>query len=416
MGLSPERRLVVKHTFYEVVDKPGNRIRAFTDTVVESLRSREEEEENNDEVEDENAQMKQAAPEVPLSSFPSQPSRGSQMYCDLQVGKSHGIRRRIASDPQQAPIVVHLDSAVAPQKQAPANVMRGLPLSLDTRLERTELVSAVGPPGAHPALPSHMCKAPARSGGKLELSACLPSDSWAGGKSNLRQSSGLQSGQMLGHSSLSAGAPDAARQVVPVQQNSQMLLHLSSGPDCDLLPRGGQTLACDSDQRSDLPVPQLSSTLSESSLATAANGLPMTTVMLRNLPNRYTRADLLAMLDEEGFAARYTFVYLPIDFKTHSGLGYAFVDLTEPDVAERLRRHFEGFSRWCIQSDKVCTVSWSHQEQQGLAAHIKRYRNSPVMHGSVPDDWKPMLFQDGQPVPFPPPQRKLRAPQLRPAP
>ena len=40
-----------------------------------------------------------------------------------------------------------------------------------------------------------------------------------------------------------------------------------------------------------------------------------TTVMLRNLPNDYTREMLLALLDTQGFANSYDFVYMPIDFK-----------------------------------------------------------------------------------------------------
>merc|ERR1740123_2226645 len=40
-----------------------------------------------------------------------------------------------------------------------------------------------------------------------------------------------------------------------------------------------------------------------------------TTVMLRNLPNDYTRDMLLALLDKEGFQGKYNFVYLPMDFK-----------------------------------------------------------------------------------------------------
>jgi hypothetical protein len=139
-----------------------------------------------------------------------------------------------------------------------------------------------------------------------------------------------------------------------------------------------------------------------------------TTVMLRNLPNKYTRAMLLDMLDAEGFSGSFTFVYLPIDFKTHAGLGYAFVDLISPSEAQKLREHFEGFSRWVLASDKVCTVSWSHPEQQGHAAHVERYRNSPVMHESVPEDWKPVLFVDGRLVSFPMPTRKIRPPRLFP--
>lgn len=139
-----------------------------------------------------------------------------------------------------------------------------------------------------------------------------------------------------------------------------------------------------------------------------------TTVMLRNLPNKYTRSMLLDMLDAEGFTGKFSFVYLPIDFKTHAGLGYAFVDLTSPPEAQKLRQHFEGFSRWVLSSDKVCTVSWSHPEQQGHAAHVERYRNSPVMHDSVPEDWKPVLFVDGRRVPFPVSTRKIRPPRLFP--
>jgi len=37
-------------------------------------------------------------------------------------------------------------------------------------------------------------------------------------------------------------------------------------------------------------------------------------VMLRSLPNNYTRAMMQALLDKEGFAAKYDFLYLPIDF------------------------------------------------------------------------------------------------------
>merc|ERR1719163_748335 len=37
---------------------------------------------------------------------------------------------------------------------------------------------------------------------------------------------------------------------------------------------------------------------------------PYLTVMLRNLPNNYTRAMLLKLIDSEGFGGKYDFVYL----------------------------------------------------------------------------------------------------------
>eukprot|EP00928_Gymnodinium_smaydae_P062307 TRINITY_DN461_c2_g1_i1.p1 TRINITY_DN461_c2_g1~~TRINITY_DN461_c2_g1_i1.p1 ORF type:complete len:362 (+),score=81.31 TRINITY_DN461_c2_g1_i1:73-1158(+) len=137
-----------------------------------------------------------------------------------------------------------------------------------------------------------------------------------------------------------------------------------------------------------------------------------TTVMLRNLPNNYTSDMLLEMIDSEGFAGKYDFVYLPIDFTTCACLGYAFVNLLDASEAARFWATFDGFSQWAIPSKKRCYVSWS-DPHQGLQSNIDRYKNSPVMHESVPEEYKPRLFVDGVPVPFSPSTRKVRVPRLR---
>lgn len=51
-----------------------------------------------------------------------------------------------------------------------------------------------------------------------------------------------------------------------------------------------------------------------------------------------------------------------------------------------------------------------------LDAHVERYRNSSVMHHSVPEEFKPALFENGQQIPFPKPSKAPKAPQLRRAP
>jgi len=137
-----------------------------------------------------------------------------------------------------------------------------------------------------------------------------------------------------------------------------------------------------------------------------------TTVMLRNLPNNYTRATLMELMEKEGFGSAYNFLYLPIDFKTQAALGYAFVNLVHPCVAEQFWRVFDGFSRWSVPSRKLCLVSWC-EPHQGLETQIERYRNSPVMHDSVPDVYKPVLLQGGVRVCFPPPTKAMRAPRGR---
>lgn len=135
-----------------------------------------------------------------------------------------------------------------------------------------------------------------------------------------------------------------------------------------------------------------------------------TTVMLRNLPNNYTRGILLELLDAEGFQGRYDFVYLPIDFRTHAALGYAFINLVAPADAERLHRQINGFSHWALPSSKVCCVGWSHPHQ-GLESHIARYRNSPLMHEAVPDEYRPVLMSGGVRVDFPPPTKRVKPPR-----
>lgn len=138
-----------------------------------------------------------------------------------------------------------------------------------------------------------------------------------------------------------------------------------------------------------------------------------TTVMLKYVPRAYTRSMLLELLDSEGFAAQYDFVYLPIDFASESALGYAFINLIDPESAESFWDHFHGFTGWSVPSNLVATVNWS-REHQGFDQHVQRYRDSPLMHESMPDECKPVIFEDGVLSAFPPPTKPLRRPRIRP--
>jgi hypothetical protein len=137
-----------------------------------------------------------------------------------------------------------------------------------------------------------------------------------------------------------------------------------------------------------------------------------TTLMLRNLPRSYTRSSLQRLLDIEGFAGRYCFVYAPGDFQTLAASGFAFVCFCEHDAAAQAKRHFQGFSRWGVPCQKKCNVAWSGAVQ-GLEQHTERYRNSSVMHPLVPDELKPAVFVAGIRVPFPEPTREIPPPTLR---
>lgn len=137
-----------------------------------------------------------------------------------------------------------------------------------------------------------------------------------------------------------------------------------------------------------------------------------TTLMLQNLPSNYTRDALCKLLDSAGAHGHYNFVYLPKDFKTMAGFGYAFVNFVHNRHAVDIMEKLQGFCDWQIPSIKVLTVVWSNPHQ-GLHAHVERYRDSPVMHEEVSDEFKPMLLENGVRVDFPPPTKRLKPPRVR---
>lgn len=134
-----------------------------------------------------------------------------------------------------------------------------------------------------------------------------------------------------------------------------------------------------------------------------------TTVFMQNLPEKYTRAMVQDLLAASGYEGSYNFAYVPINFDNDMNLGCAFVNFLTPDAAESFLQQFSEFSNWCVDTDKACEVSWC--ELQGLWALVDRYRNSPVMHKSVPEEFQPALFHGSRRAPFPPPTRRLRAPR-----
>jgi len=137
-----------------------------------------------------------------------------------------------------------------------------------------------------------------------------------------------------------------------------------------------------------------------------------TTVMWKNLPNNYTRDDLLGLINKHGFESTYDFFYSPIDFTSNALVGYAFLNFVSTEEANRFYDKFQNFTQWNLKSEKVSQVTWSHP-LQGLDGHVERYRNSPVMHADVTDEKKPVLLQDGIRIAFPLPTKKLRAPHLK---
>lgn len=74
--------------------------------------------------------------------------------------------------------------------------------------------------------------------------------------------------------------------------------------------------------------------------------------MIKNIPNKYTQKMLLATIDEH-FRGTYDFFYLPIDFKNKCNVGYAFINLLQPQYVVPLVERFNNRKWDKFNSEKV---------------------------------------------------------------
>jgi len=139
---------------------------------------------------------------------------------------------------------------------------------------------------------------------------------------------------------------------------------------------------------------------------------PQTSLLIRNLPDGFTRSMLMDVLGAHGLAVCVDFLYVPGDLKNKTHYGYAFLNFTTPDAADDCLVKLNGFRDWGVPSECICETS-RRTNRQGLDAHVEWYRNSRIMHASVDDEYKPAVFRNGSRVPFPPPTKSFRAPRLR---
>jgi len=102
----------------------------------------------------------------------------------------------------------------------------------------------------------------------------------------------------------------------------------------------------------------------------------ISTVMMRNLPNKVTQEQLLAEVNGAGFLYTYDFLYLPIDPDTHANRGYAFLNFVSPGMAWIFKTHFEGEQFRSFHSNKL--VSVVPATLQGFEANFAHYSSAHV--------------------------------------
>lgn len=101
-----------------------------------------------------------------------------------------------------------------------------------------------------------------------------------------------------------------------------------------------------------------------------------TSVMIKNIPNKYSQQLLLETIDKD-FRGKYDFFYLPIDFKNKCNVGYAFLNFLSPTTIIPFLSQFKERKWELFNSSKVCEVTYGRI--QGRSALIQHFQTSSVM-------------------------------------
>ncbi|KAG9134157.1 hypothetical protein Leryth_023710 [Lithospermum erythrorhizon] len=117
-----------------------------------------------------------------------------------------------------------------------------------------------------------------------------------------------------------------------------------------------------------------------------------TTLMIKNIPNKYTSKMLLAAIDETHMGS-YDFLYLPIDFKNKCNVGYAFINMVSPSHIFSFYEVFNGKKWEKFNSEKVASLAYARI--QGKTALVAHFQNSSLMNEDK--RCRPIVFQsEGQ--------------------
>lgn len=131
-----------------------------------------------------------------------------------------------------------------------------------------------------------------------------------------------------------------------------------------------------------------------------------TTVMLRNIPNKYSRQMLMDEINKTGFVGEVDYMYLPTDFTNRCNVGYCFCNFRTAEARQRFQKAFDGVpAQQCLpgfNSYKVCQVT--RAKWQGRSENVKRLRSSPELMQQLAahPEWLPLLMNaKGDQEPFP---------------
>eukprot|EP00747_Dinoflagellata_sp_TGD_P168942 gnl/TRDRNA2_/TRDRNA2_196580_c0_seq1.p1 gnl/TRDRNA2_/TRDRNA2_196580_c0~~gnl/TRDRNA2_/TRDRNA2_196580_c0_seq1.p1 ORF type:complete len:265 (+),score=47.61 gnl/TRDRNA2_/TRDRNA2_196580_c0_seq1:51-797(+) len=114
------------------------------------------------------------------------------------------------------------------------------------------------------------------------------------------------------------------------------------------------------------------------------------TVMMKNLPNRYSQQMLLEEIVKAGFLGSFDFLYLPLDPDTSVNRGYAFINFVDACEAQMFKAVFDG--RKLSPNSSKC-VSVMPATTQGFEANYAHYSRS-LLNCSGGPFTKPLILRE----------------------
>ena len=120
-----------------------------------------------------------------------------------------------------------------------------------------------------------------------------------------------------------------------------------------------------------------------------------TTLMIKNIPNKYNISNLLEELNFY-FKDTYDILYLPIDFINNCNLGFAFINFVEPLHIILFYELYRGKKWKKFNSEKICELLYAkYQGKKELIAHFEKGQ----ILSFDSEDKKPIILPTPNPLP-----------------
>jgi hypothetical protein len=105
-----------------------------------------------------------------------------------------------------------------------------------------------------------------------------------------------------------------------------------------------------------------------------------TSIMIKNIPNKFTKDILLPIIDQN-FSKAYDIFILPIDMNKNKNFGYAFINFISSYYIPNFYYMFNG-KKWSnTNSEKICEITYS--KIQGKSNLILHYPTKSVFQNDV---------------------------------